>query len=168
MHLPVNAEQRAVGVNDGGGVVINSGGAFLEQRRDDDDFVFLREFAKGVGRRAGNFFREFKILMVFALAKVLRAEQFLRANDVCAVFRGAFDERNCFLQIRVRVGGAGSLDQTQFDNLGGAFHYGSDLLMRAVCSMRSVPRALNAAAADGAFWPKSSRMNLPSVSLVGP
>ncbi len=123
MHFPVNAEQRAVRVNDGGGVVINAGGAFLEQRRDDDDFVLLREFLKCLRAWAGNFFGQFKIFVVFALAKILRAEQFLRADDICAHFRGAFGERNCFLQVRVRVGGAGSLDQPQFYDLGGgAFH----------------------------------------------
>jgi hypothetical protein len=74
VHLAINAEQRTVGVNDGGGVVINSGGAFLEQRRDDDDLVLLREFAKGVGAGAGNFFGEFKIFVVFALAKILRTK----------------------------------------------------------------------------------------------
>ena len=79
MHLAVAAEQRAVGVNHGGGVVINASGALLEQRRDDDDFVFLRQFAKGIGAGAGDFFSELEILEIFALAKVLRAEEFLGA-----------------------------------------------------------------------------------------
>jgi hypothetical protein len=61
--------------------------------------------------------------VVFALAKILRAEQFLCADDVRTFFRGAFYERNCFIQIRIRSGGAGSLYQRQFDDLaGGAFH----------------------------------------------
>ena len=102
VHLAVDAEQRTVGVNDGGGVVINAGGAFLEQRGDDDDLVFLREFAKGVGAGAGNFFGQLKIFVVFALAKILRAEQFLRADDLRACFGGAFDEREGFLEVRVR------------------------------------------------------------------
>ena len=46
VHLPVDAEQRTVGVNDGGGVVINAGGAFLKQRGDDDDLVFLAPVCK--------------------------------------------------------------------------------------------------------------------------
>ena len=99
----------------GGGVVINAGRAFLEQRGDDDDLVFFRELAKGVGAGAGNFFGELEILVVFALAKILRAEKFLRADDFCAGLRGAFDEREGFLKIRVRTGGDGSLNQPQFD-----------------------------------------------------
>ena len=86
VHLPVNAEQRAVGVNDRGGVVINAGGAFLEQRGDDDDLVLLRELLERLGAWAGNFFGQLKILVVFALAEILRAEQFLRANYVRAFF----------------------------------------------------------------------------------
>ena len=90
----------------GGGVVINAGRAFLEQRGDDDDLVLLRELAKGVGAGAGNFFGELEILVVFALAKILRAEQFLRADDLRAGLGGAFGEREGFLQVRVRAGGA--------------------------------------------------------------
>ena len=45
VHLAVDAEQRAVGVNDGGGVVIEPGGALLEQRGDDDDAEFFGELS---------------------------------------------------------------------------------------------------------------------------
>ena len=87
VHLPIDAEQRTVRVNDGGGVVINAGGALFEQRGNDDDLVFFGEFLESVGARPGNFFRELEILVVLALAKILRAEQFLRADDLRAVFR---------------------------------------------------------------------------------
>ena len=111
MHLAVDAQQRAVGVNDGGGVVINAGGALFKQRGDDDDLVFFRELAKRVGAGAGNFFGQLEILEVFALAKVLRAEKFLRADDLRAVPGGAFGQREGFLKIRVGIRGAGGLDQ---------------------------------------------------------
>ena len=123
MHLAVDAQQRTVGVNDRGGVVINAGGAFLKERGDDDDLVFFGELAKSVGAGAGNRFGELEIFVVFALAKILRAEQFLGADDLRAALGRAFGERERFFQIRVRVGGTGGLNQPKFDGLGGsAFH----------------------------------------------
>ena len=44
MHLAIDAQELAVGVDDGGGVVVNAGGALLEERGDDDNAVLLREF----------------------------------------------------------------------------------------------------------------------------
>ena len=83
----------------GGGVVINAGGAFFKQRGDDDDLVFFGEFLKGVGAGAGDVFGEFEIFVVLALAEVLRAEQFLGADDLRACLaarlrpaRGSFSE----------------------------------------------------------------------------
>ena len=123
MHLAVAAEQGAVGVNDRGGVVIDAGRAFLEERGDDDDLVFPREFAEGVGAGAGNFFGELEIVVVFALAKILRAEQFLCADDLRAGLGGARGQREGFLEVGGRAGGNGRLNQPQFDDgRGGAFH----------------------------------------------
>ena len=48
VHLAVEPEQRAVGVDDRGGVVIEAGGALLEQRRDDDDAQFGAPAGRGV------------------------------------------------------------------------------------------------------------------------
>ena len=64
--------------------------------------MFLRELLKSLGARAGNRFGEFEIFVVFALAKILRAKQFLRADDLRALLRGAFGERERLLQVRVR------------------------------------------------------------------
>jgi len=113
VHLAVDAQERAVGVNDGSGVVIDAGGAFLKERGDDDGLVFLGEFAKGVGARSGNLFGEQKVFVVFTLAKILRGKQFLCADDFGTGLRGAFGEREGFFQVRVRLGGDGSLDERE-------------------------------------------------------
>jgi len=42
VHLPVQAEERAVGIDDRGGVVINARGAFFEQRSDDYYSIVFR------------------------------------------------------------------------------------------------------------------------------
>ena len=72
---------------------------------------FFASLQKAVGARAGNFFGELEILEVFALAKVLRAEEFLRADDLRALPGGAFGEREGFLQVRFGIRGAGALNQ---------------------------------------------------------
>ena len=46
VHLAVDAQQLAVGVDDGGGVVINAGGALFKERGDDDGAVAARQFAQ--------------------------------------------------------------------------------------------------------------------------
>ena len=40
VHLAVGAEERAVGLEDGGGVVVEAGGAALEEAGDEDDVFF--------------------------------------------------------------------------------------------------------------------------------
>ena len=96
VHFAINSFERTVGIDDRSGVVINAGGAFLEKRGDDHDLVFFSELLKSIRARAGNRLGQFEIFVVFALAEILRAEQFLRADDLRAGLRGAFDERDGF------------------------------------------------------------------------
>ncbi len=109
VHLPICAEQRAVCINDGGGVVIETGGAFLEERSHNDHFVFFCELLKCRRTRARNCFSEFEVLVVFALAEVMRGEQFLRADDLCALLCGALCESESFLAIGCGICGASVL-----------------------------------------------------------
>jgi uncharacterized protein (TIGR00730 family) len=51
--FPIEAQQRAVCVVDGGGVVIEPGPAVLEQRGNEHDAQFARERAQAVGHRPG-------------------------------------------------------------------------------------------------------------------
>ena len=105
VHLAIDAQQAAVGIDDGGGVVINAGGALFEQRGDDDDAVLLREFLKGCGGRAGDRLGELEIFVVFRLAKILRAKKFLGANDLRALFGRAVRAR-CRVFFRLAAGSA--------------------------------------------------------------
>ena len=116
VHLAIRAEHLAVRINDGGGVVVKTSGAFLEERGDDDDFIFLRELLESCRARPGNRLGEFEVLVVFALAEILRGEQFLRADDLRALLGGAFGEGESFVTIGSRISGASVLQQTELDD----------------------------------------------------
>ena len=173
VHLAVDAQQRAVGVNDRGGVVIDAGGALLEQRGDDDDLVFAGELLKGRGARAGNRLGQFEIRVVFALAEILRAEQFLRADDLRAVPGGAFGAARAFSS-DWRPGSAEQavwIRPSLTMRAGAARFIGTQALAWSArrCRSRMIGAARGVAGgAAGPVWPNNSRMNLPSVSLVGP
>jgi hypothetical protein len=49
------------------------------------------------------------------LAEILRAEEFLRADDVRTLLRRSFSEREGFLEIGGRIGRTGMLKQTESD-----------------------------------------------------
>ena len=100
VHLAVEAEQRAIGVDDRGGVVIEAGGALFEQRRDDDDAQFGGQRAEAVGGRARDGFGEIEQAGVFFAAEILRAEQFLQADDLRALARGFADLFDGMIEIR--------------------------------------------------------------------
>ena len=123
VHLAVDTEERTIGVNDGGGVVINTGGAFLKERSDDDDLVLFSEFLESPGARAGNRFGKPEILVVLALAKILRTKQLLRADDLSAASGCAFDKRERLFEIRARIGKTSGLNQSDSYGIGGnTFH----------------------------------------------
>ncbi len=82
MHLAVFPEQRSVGVENNGRVVVKPGRAAFKERSDDDDFQFARQFGERFGRRPGNRLGQVKQICVFFAAKILRAKQFLQADDL--------------------------------------------------------------------------------------
>ncbi len=96
-------ENRAIGIDDGGGVVIEAGGALFEKRGDDDDSMFFGELAKRIGAGAGDRLGQLEKAVVFDLAEILRAEQFLRADDFCAGFGGALDQAELVFQVRLAI-----------------------------------------------------------------
>ena len=117
VHLAIDAEQRAVRVDDRRRVVINARRALLEERGDDHHLVFLRELLKRVGARAGNRFGQFEVFVVFALAEILRAKQFLRADDLRAVFREPLCFRERAFQILGGILGTARLNQTDVNDV---------------------------------------------------
>src|SRR5207244_13174803 len=71
VHLPIDAEHRAVRVDDHRRVVVNARGALLEEGRDNHDGVLSGEPLKRAGGRTGDRFGERKIIVVLALTEVL-------------------------------------------------------------------------------------------------
>src|SRR6266571_3105336 len=138
VHLAVNTQQRAVRVDDGGGVVIESGGAFFEQGNDDDHALALRQFLKRFRGGAGNRFGEFEIGVVFALAKIKRAEQFLGADELGALPGGAPGQGEDFLKIGLRVRRTTGLQQPEFHHRRRSLHAALVRRLRAVCSINWV------------------------------
>ena len=188
VHLAVDAQQGAVGVDDGGGVVVEAFGPLLEERRDDDDAVLLGELLERRGARPGDAFGETEVRVVLVLAEVLRPEELLRADDLRAVLRRAGGCGEGGGEVVLGVGAAGVLQEPQRD--GAAFGGGSAHEILALSRSKMLAPRLGAAGGAGSggcgairvVWPrdeadaagaaasslKSSRMNLPSVSLVGP
>ena len=91
VHLAVDAEQRAVGVDHRGGVVIEAGGAALEERGDDDHAQLGGQLAERLGRGPGDGLGQVEAVVIFLAAKILRAEQFLQADDLRAAPGGFAD-----------------------------------------------------------------------------
>lgn len=95
--------------------MVKARGTLFEKGSDDDDAMLFGEFLKSFGGWAGDGFGEFEIFIVFGLAEVLRAEQFLSADDLRALFGGALGCREGLFEVGGRVGGAGRLDEADGD-----------------------------------------------------
>jgi hypothetical protein len=78
--------------------------------------MLLREFAERIRRWPGNALGQLEIVVVFLLAKILRTEQFLGADNLRALLRRAFGHFQVFLQVRRGIGGTLGLEQSQADD----------------------------------------------------
>ena len=100
------------------------------------DLVFFRDLLKRFRARSGNGFRQFKICVIFGLAKVLRAKQFLCANNLRALLRGLLSAaRRVFFRFAVGLCGASCLELNRcetvlFDDL---FHSHLSGLLHVLC-----------------------------------
>ena len=115
VHLAVAADDFAGLVDDGGGVVIDAGGAALEDRRDDDHFSRLGDRAERFGGRAGNRLGEIEKFRILDLTRIMRAEQFLGADDLRAALGGVLDFCDRLVEIEARLGRATHLDEPNRD-----------------------------------------------------
>ena len=84
-------EQGAIGVEDEGRVVVDARGAALENGADDDGGMFRGELGEGLAGGAGDGFGEIEDFGALPLAEVLRAEEFLNADDLGAASGGFAD-----------------------------------------------------------------------------
>ena len=88
MHLPVNAQERSVGVDDRGGVAVHAFRLTFENRDDENDTELLRDALHRLRRRARNRFRDVEALVALRLREVRGVEQFLQADDLRPAARG--------------------------------------------------------------------------------
>ena len=103
--------ERAVGIEDRSRVVIEAGGALLEERRDQHDFILAGSGGELFRACSGDGLRKIEQSGVFALAEILRLEEFGQADDVGAFacrFRNAIERLG---QIVGGLGAARHLDQ---------------------------------------------------------
>ena len=111
VHLAIDAQQRAVGVDDQRGVVIDTRRAPLEYRAYNHDLQFARQTRKALAGGAGNGLRQVEQVGPFLAAEILRAEEFLHADNLRAFAGGFANAPLGFRQILVGVERAGHLDQ---------------------------------------------------------
>ena len=115
MHFAILPHQRPVGIDDHGGIMEESFGALLEELDDKDNLEVSRDLAKGIRGRAGDGLGKTEEVGIFALAEIQRTEQFLKADDLCALLRGETDAFNRFRQVLFRVLATRHLDESQRD-----------------------------------------------------
>jgi len=116
--------------------------ALLENRGDNHHFFLARERLEGLRGGAGigvDWLREPVITVVFALAKVLRAEEFLGTNDLRAIAGRGAGGLQCGGQIGLRIDAASVLQQTEHDGFLAVFHWAR---MRAMVLKRAVKSSL--------------------------
>src|SRR5208283_3386212 len=89
------------------------GGALFKEGGNQDHPMAPGQLAQGGGAGSGNGFGQLEISVVFALTKVLGAEQLLRAEDARALPRRARDQPGGAGEILRRIGRRAGLNQTE-------------------------------------------------------
>lgn len=113
VHFAVDAQEGAVGVDDGGGVVIEAWGAFFEQGGNDDDTVFFGEGLKCLGAGSGDGFSKLELGVILRLAKVLGAKKLLGADDLSPLFGGFCGQIEGVAKVHIGIGVAHGLQERQ-------------------------------------------------------
>src|SRR5260370_42044400 len=80
VHLPIDAFDLPISVDDGGGVVIQAGRAALEQRCEHHDAGVSRDATERLSARPGDGFGEIEQSVIFALAAALGAGELRQAD----------------------------------------------------------------------------------------
>jgi hypothetical protein len=104
VHFAINAQQTAVGINHRRAVVVKAGAAPLEEGSNDDDLEAAGQLLQDGGAGAGDRLGQFKMRVVLALAEILGAKKFLRANNLSAPPGGGGDTLKGAGEIRGRNG----------------------------------------------------------------
>ena len=91
VHLAIQTQQGAPGIDHHGRVVIDARHPPLEYRPDDRHLKLGGQPGEAFGGGPGNGFGQIEPLLFFLAAEVLRPEQFLHADDLRALARGLAD-----------------------------------------------------------------------------
>jgi len=111
VHLAIQAQQTAIGIDHRRGVVIHARGSALEHRPHDDNGQLGREAREAFGGGAWDGFGEIEQFGFFFAAEILRAEKFLHANDLRALSRSLANAPFRLGEILGRIGRAGHLHE---------------------------------------------------------
>jgi hypothetical protein len=119
MHFPVDAQEGAIRVYDGGGVVIEARGALFEKGGNDNHAMLFSQGLKGAGARTGDGLGQFEIGVILGLAKVLGTKKLLGADDPGALAGRFGGHIQCVAQVDGGIGIGRGLEQCQSDRGGG-------------------------------------------------
>ena len=126
--------------------------AALEDGADDDDAELARELGEALGGGTGNRLGEVERSAVFLAAEILRAEEFLDADDLRAPSGGFADAPFGFGQILVGIDRAGHLNEAhaKFRMLHNTIVTGG-IGAAAICRVRYEVRGAGGRSMPGAF-----------------
>jgi hypothetical protein len=111
VQLPIDAKNRAIGIDHRCGIEVASVGCGFEDRNHDDNIEFLCQIGQDRGRFARHGFGEMRRVHLLFHGKVPRAEEFLQTNHASALFCRISDAADGLFQIGFKVGGNAGLDE---------------------------------------------------------
>src|SRR5262245_4074262 len=135
VHLPIDAEKRAVRVDYRGRISIDARGLTFEERDNDDDLQLPGNRLHPLGRRPGNRLRQVEPVTVLRLAEVLRIEQFFQTDDLRPAAGGVAHEPLGTDDVGRDVLGRMILDEAYGE--GGVRHVWTTVYGRNRCPYRS-------------------------------
>ena len=115
VHFSVGTQNRTVGLDHDRRIMKHASSAAFKYASDNHDFLLFSDLANSIGRWARDLFGDFKLGMVFSLAKIARTEKFLQANQVCPRLSRRFDLLNRGFNIIGNVARTGLLNRGDRD-----------------------------------------------------
>ena len=113
VHLPVEACERAIGVDHHRAVVVDPLGASLKDRSDDHHLMLCGESLEALSGWSRNRLGELEVRGILTLRKVARPKEFLETDHLRSVPRSGLDRADRALQIRRLVLAASTLDKRE-------------------------------------------------------
>lgn len=117
VHLAIDPEHTAVGIDHCRGIVIQPRRAPFEQRRDHRYACLSGSAPDGFSGRTRNRLSKIEEFGILFTAKILRTEKFLQADDLRSFCCGFVNFLHGFRNIGIDVGGAGKLSNSDPESL---------------------------------------------------